>query len=581
MANRVVGTKQSKEYIKKLIVQEAKRQGVDPALALAVAQHESGFNNIAVSPKNTNGSRDHGVFQLNDKYHHLKNVYDPIENIAYGIKHLKGLLAGAKGNVAKALSDYNAGAGAKGKGRAQGDAYAKKVMNLMPQYGANSINQIAQSSPQPTAQINKQGELVGDTSSLEGGKIKMNNVPTGASADMGIRYIDPVTGEIKNISLADMYQAATKQASTPADIARNAQQNFLNTLDDPRVQALMNKRVGITPDEANQIAQNQFQMVQQMKGQNTANVGAYQQMLQDLYNRQNEVIMSDPRLQNQGFYVDPNDVISNQRAQLANQAGGYGMNLPTAEALAAQRAQANVANQYGIPYETLMAANQDRIKNQLAALQAQGTSLDALIKAAQTGDQNAINQLQYVFKTPQELMKESIGKEADYQKEVASQVLQGLRDPNAPAVNAYSAQTTQGMGNAADAVKAVLQGEYGLNEAQIKAITDRYGIDVGAQTQRRGQDMTRQTELDVTNIQQPAKNVTAAGSFLGNTSQVMGYEPEQQTGMILNLPSAQQGIIRNLKNPTEQYVQQVNPQPAPTPKMDWGAYLDKVWRNQQ
>lgn len=586
MANRTVGTKQPKEYIKKLIVQEAIKQGVDPALALAVAQHESGFNNIAISPKNKNGSRDHGVFQLNDKYHHLKNVYDPIENIAYGIKHLKGLLAGAKGNVAKALSDYNAGAGAKGEGRAKGDAYAKKVMNLIPQYSKASVNKIAQSSPQPTAQINKQGELVGDTSSLKGDKTTMDNVPTGASADMGIRYQDPVTGEIKNISLAEMYQAATRQSETPADIARNAQMNYLKTLDDPRVQALMNQRVGITPEEANQMALNQFQMLQQMQGQNTSNVGAYQQMLQDLYNKQNEVIMSDPRLQNQGYYVDPRAVdrslMGNAGIALANaiKSGNIDPNaIPSAMDRANAQYMAKVANQSGVPYEVLMAANQDRINNQLKALQAQGVSIDALVKAAQTGDQNAINQLQYVFKTPQELMKETIGKQADFNKEIASQVLQGLRDPNAPAVNAYSAQTTQGMGNAADVIKAILQGEYGLNETQIKAITDRYGIDVGAQTQRRGQDMTRQTELDVTNIQQPAKNITAAGQFYGNTSPVMGYEPEQQVGMTLNLPSTQQGIIRNLRNPTEQYVQQVNPQPAPTPSVDWGAYLENLWRN--
>ena len=60
--NNEVGTKQSTAYIKKLIVDEARRQGVPESLALAVAAHESGFNNIAVSRKNTDGSRDHGVF---------------------------------------------------------------------------------------------------------------------------------------------------------------------------------------------------------------------------------------------------------------------------------------------------------------------------------------------------------------------------------------------------------------------------------------------------------------------------------------------------------------------------------------
>ena len=38
---RDVGTKQSTAYIKKLIVEEAIKQGVPPELALAVAAHES------------------------------------------------------------------------------------------------------------------------------------------------------------------------------------------------------------------------------------------------------------------------------------------------------------------------------------------------------------------------------------------------------------------------------------------------------------------------------------------------------------------------------------------------------------
>lgn len=150
--------KYSTQEIKQMIITEAKRQGIDPNLALAVAQHESGFNNVAVSPKNTDGSRDHGVFQLNDKYHKLKNVYDPIENIAYGIKHLKGLLAGARGDVRKALSDYNAGANATGKGRKQGDAYAQKVMALMDNKSSGQVTGAA--APIPQSNNNSVGDIV-------------------------------------------------------------------------------------------------------------------------------------------------------------------------------------------------------------------------------------------------------------------------------------------------------------------------------------------------------------------------------------------------------------------------------------
>lgn len=118
------------EVLKKIIIDEATKQGVPVELALAVAQQESGFNNKAVSKPNKNGSRDYGLFQLNDKYHKLKNVYDPIENTRYAIGMLKKGLAKNNGDVAKTLSDYNAGVNAKGDARKAGDAYAQKVMAI-------------------------------------------------------------------------------------------------------------------------------------------------------------------------------------------------------------------------------------------------------------------------------------------------------------------------------------------------------------------------------------------------------------------------------------------------------------------
>ena len=127
------------EVIKQMIVEEATRQGVPVELAIAVAQQESGFNNKAVSKANTDGSRDYGVFQLNDRYHKLKNAYNPIENIRYGIGMLREGLKKNKGNVQKTLSDYNAGSNAKGNARAAGDSYALKVMNIMNRNNNNSV----------------------------------------------------------------------------------------------------------------------------------------------------------------------------------------------------------------------------------------------------------------------------------------------------------------------------------------------------------------------------------------------------------------------------------------------------------
>ena len=51
--------------IQQQITAAATAAGIPPSLALAVAQVESNFNPNAVSPPNSNGTQDYGVFQIN------------------------------------------------------------------------------------------------------------------------------------------------------------------------------------------------------------------------------------------------------------------------------------------------------------------------------------------------------------------------------------------------------------------------------------------------------------------------------------------------------------------------------------
>lgn len=90
------------------ITQVAMAQGVDPALALAVARKESGFNPSAVSSKGAVG-----LFQLmpGTASDLGVNAYDPIQNIQGGIAYLKKLLGQYDGDTALALAAYNAGPG--------------------------------------------------------------------------------------------------------------------------------------------------------------------------------------------------------------------------------------------------------------------------------------------------------------------------------------------------------------------------------------------------------------------------------------------------------------------------------------
>lgn len=93
--------------IPQAIFAEAQRQGVDPSLALEVAQRESGLNQAAIG-----SSGEIGVFQLMPATAAQLGV-DPTnlaQNIQGGIAYLRQMLA-QFGDPAKALAAYNCGPG--------------------------------------------------------------------------------------------------------------------------------------------------------------------------------------------------------------------------------------------------------------------------------------------------------------------------------------------------------------------------------------------------------------------------------------------------------------------------------------
>ena len=120
--------------VQQQIVSQATTQGVDPSLALAVAQNESSFNQSAVSPAGAIG-----VMQLMPATAAGLGVdpNDVSQNIAGGVAYLKQLLTQFGGNVSAALAAYNWGPGNVASGAmppASTQSYVSKVLTAQNNY---------------------------------------------------------------------------------------------------------------------------------------------------------------------------------------------------------------------------------------------------------------------------------------------------------------------------------------------------------------------------------------------------------------------------------------------------------------
>ena len=97
-------------FVSVVIIQEAMERQIPVNVAFSLAWRESQFNTFNVSPKNRNGSRDWGLFQLNDTYYKWSRdeFFDIEKNVAAGVAHLEYCLDEME-DIQLALAAYNAG----------------------------------------------------------------------------------------------------------------------------------------------------------------------------------------------------------------------------------------------------------------------------------------------------------------------------------------------------------------------------------------------------------------------------------------------------------------------------------------
>ncbi len=128
----------SRDEMKSLVAQTARDMGVDPALALAVAYQESGFNHASVSPANAIGTMQviptSGDW-ASDLVGRELNLLDPRDNVTAGVAILRQLVKTAP-DLQTAIAGYYQGlAGVQRNGMyADTRRYVASVQTLMSRF---------------------------------------------------------------------------------------------------------------------------------------------------------------------------------------------------------------------------------------------------------------------------------------------------------------------------------------------------------------------------------------------------------------------------------------------------------------
>lgn len=461
--------KYSKEEIKKIIINEARALGVPVDLALALANQESGFDPSVVSKAGAIG-----VMQLIPSTARGLGVdpYNAVQNIRGGLRYIKAKLNEFNGDPNLALAAYNAGSGAVRKYGGippykETRNYVKSIRASLPgwQKFVMGLGDAAMNG-NPLVNITKGVNFVADryldkqdkASNKE--SVKDQQKQPQAQQTQPVTVTDPKTGESVEVQLptsqgsllerlqgmvtggaagtegsvnpidalgwGDLtprtsYEQARKDAMDAAQAVRDyASEQTLTpeTYQGSLEQKLVEAQYGATPEQLQQAYQLGNQNLQQAYGDIQAKNALTQQALEERYANMRNLANSDPRLQNMGYQIDPKVL---DRAMTAQALMANPQNPVTYQDMVNAQYQAQVANQYGVPYQEFINSRLDNIKNLLGIDQLQ---LANLIDRANKGDTIA---QQYLSAANQQITnyQSNVAGLGKYNADLAGKVISG------------------------------------------------------------------------------------------------------------------------------------------------------------
>lgn len=280
--------------MKRLIIKIASEEGVDPAIALAIAEQESGFNPNARNKSNVEDSM--GMFQINTKAHpDYKGGYNPEANTRYAVRLIKNLLKKSNGNIQQAMAAYNGGWG--GKNSRQAQNYAKQAYGKIGKYASvsNNADKIAQNFNDVNTTL--KGGVTGMATNLNIPNPDRPNYrdlftttvtdPTGQSAgkitareEMALRNLAAPVQAPQDIR--PMVQVGTNADGSPQLVTASQYNEMLNQLDTERILQTNQQLQSALP------AMSRAEV--QLGGQNAYDA------LKGLRDEYNQAILNDPRM---------------------------------------------------------------------------------------------------------------------------------------------------------------------------------------------------------------------------------------------------------------------------------------------
>lgn len=409
------------QQIRNIIINTARKYGVDPSFVLAIAHHESGFN-----PNAKSNAGAMGVMQLmpeTAKGLGVKDPYNPIQNIEGGVRYIKQQLDRFGGDKRKALAAYNSG-----------PSNVVKYKGIPPfKETQNYVRSILASEPKFKNVAANAGETTGAASQLRGQQHNM--VSNNKNKQLEGQVSNTSTGDSENnISMLDRLLDANNKAyrtnlmkiQEPNALQQQAliqnmidnhfdvesvQRALMGNVDfgtlalmlpqgadipwQPAMDALAGKASMAGPDglrpktplsrgeqirqDYNDIAEQNYQdtiaMLDKLNNPEVeqARRATENKMLQDRYNQfykqAEEMAAQDPRLQNRGYQL-PTNIERRTAAAEARALRGAGT-MPTPEDIALMQYKTQIANQYGVPYEQAAQALQDGYNMKLALFENQ------------------------------------------------------------------------------------------------------------------------------------------------------------------------------------------------------------------